>query len=161
MGVRTANHQLVAGKQYFENDVQYGATVQGAKREVYTAVADETIPANKSGAIIVLGANIDVKLPTPEVGLNYKFVLNASAGGSESHVTATTNGTTAEELFFGCIDINNVLTTVTNKDVIEFQTASAEGDWIEVICVSTSTDNNAQTWFVMGSGAASAAIVAS
>jgi len=69
MGIRSNDHQLVAGKQYFNSDVQFGAGLQGAKNEIITATDGQTLTAEQSGATVVVGDNIAITLPTAAVGL--------------------------------------------------------------------------------------------
>jgi len=150
MGVRSVNHQRVGGKQYFEGEVQIGGFIQGVNKEVITGVTGATLDQNQSGATILLGADVDVFLPTPTIGLNYKFVMTASAGGSKSVVTATSDGSTAATIFFGNLDINGTASNFVDKDTLEFLTGGAEGDWAEVVCVSSSTTNTDPVWHVSG-----------
>ena len=157
MGVRSSNHQLVGGKQYFGSDVQFNGALQAVKKEVITATDGLSLTADQSGAIVVVGDDIDVNLPTPAVGLNFKFVANAAISANLSKIISTTNGTTAVDLFFGCININGTPTIVSDKSHVQFANPADEGDWIEVTCVGTSVTDNAQTWHVCGAGAASGA----
>ena len=93
MGARSAKHQIVGGHQYFKDNVQVKGILQGAKKEVITATTGQSLTSDQSGATVILANNILlVKLPTPELGLNYKFILTADMGVATSTVTATSDG---------------------------------------------------------------------
>jgi len=124
--------------------------------------ATGTLSAADSGAIVIVNDDVDLKLPTPAVGLEYTFVLDAAMGANGATITSTTDGSTAEELFFGTIDINNSATPVADRDVLTFAASTAtEGDFIECKCVSSSTTGNGPTWFVTGVGDATGSITLS
>ena len=120
-----------------------------------------TLSVADSGAIVILNDNVALKLPTPAVGLEYTFVLDTDMGSNTGTITSTTDGSTAEELFFGVIDVNNSAVQVTNKDVITFNDAATIGDFVVCKCVSTSTTGGGSTWFVSGAGEASGSIAVS
>ena len=120
-----------------------------------------TLSAADSGAIVILNDNVALKLPTPAVGLEYTFVLDTNMGSNTGTITSTTDGSTAEELFFGVIDVANSAVQVTNKDVITFADAATIGDFVVCKCVSTSTTGGDPTWFVSGAGEASSSIAVS
>ena len=124
--------------------------------------ATGTLSAADSGAIVIVNDNVALKLPTPAVGLEYTFVLDAAMGSNGATITSTTDGSTAEELFFGSIDINNSATPVADRDVLTFAASTAtEGDFIECKCVSATTTGNNPTWFVNGVGDATGSITLS
>jgi len=126
---------------------------------VIEPAADGTLSVADSGAVVVLNDDIDLKLPTPAVGLEYTFVLDAAMGSNGATVTATTDGSTAEELFFGIADVNDATVAIADKDVITFVASVAtEGDFVNVKCVSATTTGNNPTWFVTGAGEASGSI---
>jgi len=121
--------------------------------------ATSTLSAADSGAIVIVNDAVALKLPTPAVGLEYTFVLDAAMGGSGATITSTTDGSTAEELFFGSIDVANSALPVADKDVLTFAASTAtEGDFIECKCVSSVITGNNPTWFVNGVGDATGAI---
>tara|TARA_Y100001970_G_C13652704_1_gene564381 strand:- start:87 stop:557 length:471 start_codon:yes stop_codon:yes gene_type:complete len=153
MGVRSNSHQLVGGLQYFDSDVQVEGALQGHKQEVITATDGMTLTAEQSGAIVVVGDNIDINLPTAAEGLNYKFVANADIGSDTSKITAPVADT-----MFGAININGTPTKVANVHIATFKTASDEGDWFEIVCVSSSTSATDPVWHITGAGAAASSI---
>ena len=159
MGVRSHDHQKVGGKQYFDSEVQFNGQLHGVKQEVYTAVDGETLPAEKSGALVILGTAIDVKLPKPELGLNYKFIFTADLATTDATVISTSDGSTETDMFTGTLDlatagpVQNInqgkLTFVKNK--------IKEGDFCEVTCISESTSAN-PVWHFYGTSPTAAAI---
>ena len=153
MGVRSNNHQLVGGLQYFDSNVQVEGALQGHKQEVITATDGMTLTAEQSGAIVVVGDNIDITLPTAALGLNYKFVANADIGSDTSKISAPVSNT-----MFGVININGTPTKKVDVHEAIFKTASNEGDWFEIVCVSTSTSADDPVWHVSGAGAAANSI---
>lgn len=153
MGIRSNDHQLVAGKQYFNSDVQFGAGLQGAKNEIITATDGQTLTAEQSGATVVVGDNIAITLPTAAVGLNYKFVVNAAIGSDTSTITAPVADT-----MFGAININGTPTKKVNVHIATFLNAADEGDWFEIVCVSDSTTATDPVWHVSGCGAAATSL---
>lgn len=159
MGVRSSDHQLVAGKQYFEHAVQIEGAVQGLRKEVITATTGQALTPEQSGATVILSDNVlNVALPTPEVGLNYKFILTADMGSNTSTVKATSDGSSAANLFTGIVDVNGSPTSTVDKDVITFANAATEGDYCEVTCVGTGTSSGNPTWHYFCFGDASGAI---
>tara|TARA_R100000152_G_C6745553_1_gene169173 strand:+ start:96 stop:1055 length:960 start_codon:yes stop_codon:yes gene_type:complete len=144
MGVLSNDHQLASGHQYFDNNVQVEGTLLGRKKEVYTPATGETIPANKSGAVIVLSNNIAVKLPAPAAGLNYKFVNNADDGTANT-ITSTVDGTRAANLLSGIIQDGNSIQRAQDDDVITFTGTKHEGDYIDITCVGAGSSAVAAT----------------
>ena len=121
--------------------------------------ADGTLSSADSGAIVILNDAIDLKLPTPAVGLEYTFVLDAAMGSTGATITSTTDGSAASNLFFGIADVHDTTVQVANNDVITFAAStSTEGDFINCKCVSATTTTNNPTWFVTGDGEADGAI---
>ena len=155
MGVRSNSHQSVGGKQYFEDEVQFNGQLQGLKQEVYTAVDGETLSAEKSGALVILGTAIDVKLPTPELGLNYKFIFIADLSTTNATVTATSDGSTEKDLFTGTLDLatNGPVKNVDQGKLTFVQSKIKEGDFCEVTCIGTGTTDNDPTWHFYGASA--------
>ena len=159
MGVRTSDHQRVAGKQYFDSDVQVG-TVQGIKKEIITATTGQSLTAEQSGATVILSNNVLlVDLPTPELGLYYKFILTADMGAQGATVRSTSDGSTAANILSGIVDVNGAPTSTVNLDVITFVANTAtEGDYCEVTCVGTGTTSGDPSWHYYCNGDASGAI---
>tara|TARA_Y100000593_G_scaffold57595_1_gene107059 strand:+ start:35 stop:505 length:471 start_codon:yes stop_codon:yes gene_type:complete len=153
MGVRTNDHQLVGGKQYFDSDVQVEGTIQSLTPEIITATDGQTLTADQSGATVVVGDSIAINLPTAAEGLNYKFVVNAAIGSDTSTVTAPVADT-----MFGVVDIAGTPTKKANVHILTFTANADEGDWAEIVCVSDSTTATDPVWHVYGVGAASTSI---
>ena len=126
---------------------------------VIEPTADGTLSSADSGAIVILNDAIDLKLPTPAVGLEYTFVLDAAMGSTGATITSTTDGSAASNLFFGIADVHDTTVQVANNDLITFSASTAtEGDFINCKCVSATTTTNNPTWFVTGDGEADGAI---
>ena len=153
MGVRSNDHSRVGGKQYFEHDVQVEGVIQSLTPEVITATDGQTLTQEQSGAVVVVGDNIDITLPTAALGLNYKFVANADIGSDTSKISAPVSNT-----MFGVININGTPTKKVDVHEAIFKTASNEGDWFEIVCVSNSTTATDPVWHVTGAGAAASSI---
>ena len=131
----------------------------GHKRPVFAPGADGTLTAGMSGCVVLMSPGDDVKLPTPAVGLHYTFVAVADIASTAATITATTNGSTARDLFFGVVETNGAPTKTVDKDVITFVADTAtEGDYVEVTCVSATTTANNPTWFYKAYGDAAGAI---
>jgi len=144
---RTDKHNLVAGDQTFANDVQIGGILQGSRKEIVTATDGQVLGAVQSGAVVILATGIDVLLPPPEAGLNYKFITTAAIGGTAATIKSTSDGSTASNLMSGIVKINNVPTaTTTQVDTISLVASTAtEGDFVDVECTGVASDGVAAT----------------
>jgi hypothetical protein len=121
--------------------------------------ATGTLSVADSGAIVILNDDVDLKLPTPAVGLEYTFVLDAAMGANGATITSTTDGSSASNLFFGIVDVNDATVQVANNDVITFVASTAtEGDTVNCKCVSATTTTNSPTWLVTGAAEASGSV---
>ena len=154
MGVRTANHQKVGGKQYFEDEVQFNSTLQAVKQEVITPTTGTALTHDQSGATVILGDNVDLTLPAPKLGVNYKFVVNA-AHSATSEISCEA---TCANCMFGVVDIAGTPTKKVDVDQLEFTANADEGDWAEIVCVSETTTSGNPSWHVYGVGAAGTSI---
>tara|TARA_Y100001963_G_scaffold144304_1_gene216267 strand:- start:1456 stop:1950 length:495 start_codon:yes stop_codon:yes gene_type:complete len=152
-GARSVKHQIVGGNQYFKDNVQVKGVLQGVKKEVITATANQVLSSDQSGATVILANSITgVKLPTPELGLYYKFVLTADMGSGTATVTSTSDGSSAANLFTGILDVDGGPTKKANVDVITFGDDATEGDYCEVTCVGTGTGGGDPSWHVYCKG---------
>jgi hypothetical protein len=150
------------------NPLSYKATADsfmgglGYRRSIYAAAEDGTLSGSMSGCTLTLADGVDVKLPTPAVGLHYKFVITGSLT-TNATITSTTNGSTAEELMFGIVEVNGAPSSsaLVKYDVLTFAGGTATaGDVIEVTCISTTTTGGNPTWHYQAYGDASGAITA-
>ena len=99
MGVRTGDHQLVAGKQYFEHDVQLNSGIQ---YKTQTTTADTTLTQAECGQTVFVngGTTHDVTLPSAVAGCSFTFFLTdatadvdiVQAAASEDFVGAIVDG---------------------------------------------------------------------
>ena len=116
------------------------------------------IAAKDSGKIVTLDAssnNIALNLPTPDAGLNYKFIVVATPGSNTVTITSTTDGSTGGTRLFGTHHMNGDITNVTSA-VTNFQfTGSASiSDTMSVICDGTN-------WYFDAIGDAASSIATS
>ena len=99
------NYQNVSGEQYYEDTVQL-TKLYGGLRDVITPSNGDVLNVNQSGAVVVMGADVDVKLPTPAPGLKYKFLANAD-GGNAATITSTVDGSQVSNLLTGVVTDSN------------------------------------------------------
>ena len=131
----------------------------GHRVPVFTPAADGVLTAGMSGCLVLMGPGDDIKLPTPAVGLHYKFIAVANIASTAATITATHDGSSARDLFFGVVETNGAPTSTVDKDVITFVADTAtEGDYVEVWCVSATVTANNPTWFYKAYGDAAGAI---
>ena len=124
------------------------------------AVEGATLTIAQSGCLVMMGPGVDILLPTPSPGLWYRFINVMGTGSGAATITSTTDGSTAEELFFGVLRDTDSFTSGGNADVLTFTTNSTEGDYIEVYCISATTTGNTNTWFYKAVSAVDGAITA-
>tara|TARA_Y100001963_G_scaffold144304_1_gene216266 strand:- start:423 stop:1433 length:1011 start_codon:yes stop_codon:yes gene_type:complete len=140
---KTDDHHLVAGDQMFTDDVQIGGTLQGRRKEIVTATNGQGLGIEQSGATVILGAGINVKLPKPQVGVSYDFILTADlAEGSDASITSVYNDSgNPAALMKGIVDTNGSPTAISNHAAISRITfdggKATEGDFCKVECVTT------------------------
>ena len=132
-------------KQYDKSATgNYLLRSRGTLVNVMSVTADRTLTQEESGSLIMLGANgIDVTLPVPISGCNFKVVLAADYDSAVSSIIQT--GTSAD--FFGSICTGTDGTTVdfpVAGDVrINFAANSLKGDYVELVSDGTA-------WFIQG-----------
>jgi len=157
----------VAGATTFSKQITGSAGLDGAGtglmsgflRQVTTPSADCTLHVSNSGAIVIIAAGIDLKLPTPVAGLNYKIITTANVATTSATVTSTSDGSSAVNLLSGIVETNGSPTSTVDKDVITFIADTAtEGDYIELTCVGTGTSAGDPTWHYYAYGDAAGAI---
>ena len=158
-----------------------GSSLSGGSTSKISIVEDPHNGANDvlltpemSGSIIKIStANQgNLLLPTPQLGLNYKLVLTALGNyvglGRDPgrKIYATHDGTIGNirNLIFGNINSMGNISSDNSKNFISFSTdlggSSAKvGDYIEIYCVSTSTNNGSNTWFINALTSITSAIV--
>ena len=131
----------------------------GWRYPIFTPGADGTLTAGMSGAVVLMSAGDDVKLPTPALGLHYTFYCPAAISSTAATITSTSDGSTGRDLFTGIVTTNGSPTSTVDKDVITFVADTAtEGDYVEVICISATITANNPTWFYRAYGDAAGAI---
>ncbi len=116
---------------------------------VIAAADGDTLKASDSGGIVVMASALDVKLPTPEVGLRYMFLAKTAFSGTNATVLATTNGTTQSDLFFAYHETNDATASVDNANTITFvQGTVAVGDYAICECIDATTTDGNPSWHV-------------
>ena len=128
---------------------------------VITPADNAVISTADSGAMVILGTGIDVKLPAPQLGLEYTFVNGDATIATAATVIATSDGSTEKDLFFGHFEVANANVPVANVGKVTFSTDSVEGDFFTCRCVSTTSTDNNPTWHVFGLADASGALAGS
>ena len=128
---------------------------------VVTPADGATISAADSGAMVMLGTAIDVKLPAPALGLEYTFVNGDATIATAATVIATSDGSTEKDLFFGHFEVANSNVPVANVGKVTFSSDSVEGDFFTCRCVGTSTTDNDPVWHVFGLADATGALAGS
>jgi hypothetical protein len=104
-------------------------------------VTTPVITAKDSGKIVTLdasGGSISLNLPTPDAGLNYKFIVVANPGDNTITISSTSDGSTTTAKLFGIIHMNNSISNFTSA-VTNFQfTGSATiSDTMSIVCDGT------------------------
>ena len=134
------------------------------KQNVTNVNAAATLTPEESGVIVLgvvgteqaAGTGFAVKLPTPERGVWYKFILGAPSIANNSNaaitVTATSDGSSASNIAVGHVATNNASTNVVAVvDVLTFvHNKATAGDRVMCVCDGTN-------WFfdVVGDAAGS------
>ena len=77
-------------------------------------------------------------MPTPDAGLNYKFIVVADPEDNTIIISSTSDGSTTTEKLFGKIHMNNSISNFTSA-VTNFQfTGSATiSDTMSIVCDGT------------------------
>ena len=118
------------------------------------------ITAKDSGKLVTLdlssaSTNLTLSLPTPDAGLNYKFIVIGVNGTKKVTISSTTDGSTASAKLLGTIhmngDITNTTSVVTN---FEFTTSATIGDTMSLVCDGTN-------WYFDAIGDAASSIATS
>jgi hypothetical protein len=135
----------------------------GFRFPIIDGTAGGTLLASSSGSIVTLspGNAAAIILPTPALGLHYKFLVVGTTTNPGSISVSCSGGT---DLLFGRIitrgrdisppgDYEFNLESVDNLDNISFVGGQVTvGDYIEVYCVSTSATDDNNTWFFSAVG---------
>jgi len=157
MGVRTNDHQLVGGKQYFDSDIQFAGQWYGNKKEVIAltnvATTARTLAADESGALVTLNPStndtttISVTLPTPEAGMNFIFAYTADAGNAAADVSITTADDDVD--FIGAVttgEASNANRTVIGHSKITFDAGQTKGTDLGGTVLSIVSDGS--DWYI-------------
>ena len=136
------------------------------KQNVTNVNAAATLTPEECGTVVLgaavgteqaAGTGFGVKLPTPERGLWFNFVLRAPSIANNSNaaitVTATSDGSSAANIAVGIVTVNEVPTNVVaGVDVLTFvHNAATCGDNATYVCDGTN-------WFVNAVGDAAGSV---
>ena len=120
--------------------------------------ADSSVSVADSGSIIFVDATgaageVDIALPAPASGLNYKFIVTEDTPTQDVKIVAT--GTLVSGILMIQSDTNedNSVVAAGSTNVLIKQ-AAKKGDWVEYISDGTS-------WFISGMGSVQAAFTVS
>src|SRR5689334_15527915 len=120
---------------------------------VVAVAAATTLTAAQSGSIISLtsaAADFTVSLPAPASGLNYKFVIAATAGTNQVQITATGTQLIGWKTLSGTTTADTTAHTNAFLGNSTGPVASTVGDRIEMYC-----DGSRWLWVGYGTVAAS------
>ena len=104
-------------------------------------VTTPVITAKDSGKIVTLdasGGSFSLNLPTPDAGLNYKFIVVADPEDNTIIISSTSDGSTTTEKLFGKIHMNNSISNF--KDAVtnfQFTGSATISDTMSIVCDGT------------------------
>ena len=109
-----------------------------------TLVLTDTTPvitAKDSGKLVTLdasGGSISLNLPTPDAGLNYKFIVVADPGTYTITISSTSDGSTTTAKLFGIIHMNNSISNFTSAVTnFQFTDSATISDTMSIVCDGT------------------------
>ena len=137
------------------NDLSNGLT---RGHEVMPLAADTALLAADSGKVIFVdatgaGAEVDIALPAPAAGLNYKFIVKEDTPTQDVKIVATGTLVSGILMVQSDPDEDNSVVAAGSTNVLIKQ-AAKKGDWVEYYCDGTS-------WYVRGMGSVQAAFTVS
>lgn len=104
-------------------------------------VTTPVITAKDSGKIVTLdasGGSISLNLPTPDAGLNYKFIVVANPGDNTITISSTSDGSTTTAKLFGTIHMNDSISNSTSADTnFQFTGSATISDTMSIVCDGT------------------------
>ena len=104
-------------------------------------VTTPVITAKDSGKIVTLdasGGSISLNLPTPDAGLNYKFIVVADPGTYTITISSTSDGSTTTAKLFGIIHMNNSISNFTSAVTnFQFTDSATISDTMSIVCDGT------------------------
>lgn len=126
--------------------------------EVMPLAADASVTASDSGKVIFVDATgasgeVDIALPAPSAGLNYKFIVKEDTPTQDVKIVATSTLVYGILMIQSDTDEDNSVVAAGSTNVLIKQ-AAKKGDWVEYYCDGTS-------WYVRGMGTVQAAFTVS
>jgi hypothetical protein len=131
------------GNKAFLNGIGVEPQLENFRHSVSTKVvsADTTLTGEDSGKVIFCngGSAVDITLPSPVAGYNYKFIVTDTtavvevivADGADDFVGTIIDGAGTSD------------TAVTGDTKVQFKTTAVPGDWVFLVCDGTN-------WYVQG-----------
>ena len=128
---------------------------------VMPLTVDVALTAADSGKIIMAdatgaGGEVDIALPAPVAGLNYKFIVKEDTPTEDIKIVATgaiVYGVIMVYFIEAGTTVDNVVLAAGSTNVLIDQTAK-KGDWLDFYCDGTN-------WFVRGGGSVTGAFTVS
>jgi len=129
--------------------------------EVMPLAADATLNAADSGKIIMADATgaageVDIALPAPSAGLNYKFIVKEDTPTQDIKIVATgaiVYGVIMVYFIEAGTTVDNVVLAAGSTNVL-IDTTAKKGDWLDFYCDGTN-------WFIRGGGSVTGAFTVS
>lgn len=127
-------------------------TADAFLNEVATLIASTTLTAADSGKTIYAGTeNVQVTLPSPAAGLNFRMVVSANFANTNMLLQGPASSA-ADDVIFGTLEVAGAAVLCAAEDTISFvNTAELPGDWVAV-------HSDGTNWYVSGQGGTSGAI---
>lgn len=130
-------------------------TADGFLNEVSTVTVDTVLTAADSGKTIYAGtAGVDVTLPAPAAGLNYRMVVSANFATTSMLLQGPAADATDDKIF-GSLEVAGAVVLCAAEDTITFvNSAELPGDWVEV-------HSDGTNWYISGQAGTSGGITCS
>ena len=123
---------------------------------------DFTLSAADSGAYVAVKSGNDIKLPTPEVGLNYTFFAAEDIASTDATIKSTSDGSAVVALMFGSITDGGAADPIDNDSTLTLNNGTAtDSVIIRAYCVGTGTSASNQTWLIEGQTGVSGSVTPS
>ncbi len=109
--------------------------IQTNQTVVIPATATYLVSANDTGKILLISAQAAgciITLPAAQIGLRYRFILTAPAGGIVQIGTGVVGG-------LGGVGVtaNSVVPVIAANLTVRFAATATFGDFIDVTCISS------------------------
>lgn len=138
-----------ATDHYFLENFQAGILSRDA---IASSSADRTLLPSESGSVFIVGtAGLDLTLPNPEKGLNYKVIVGSNFATTNMTVRGPINGA-GDDVMFGALEVAGAVVACSAEDLISFvNTAELPGDFVEL-------QSDGTNWYITGQGTTAGSI---